>query len=256
MWKKILCIGIIAVVCRSVFLLPGLEAQDIPSNFLYKQVIEKLENLSPGKTIEVRIGTEKEEYTVGESLEMRFQTNKDCYVVLMNIAAGEKDPKSGEVTYGEISFLLPSSKSSDNSVKAGRIYSTSFDFGLNMNATPPSGYTTINMFCSSEKFELFEADFGQEEVFYTIKPNDEKRLQMLLNRLEQLPQYEWSGASVSFLVKENQGKLNKLGGSISSLFKGKQEEPQKFGALTPVGGTESAGKFFPPLKPTGSTGKR
>ncbi len=256
MYKKILGIGTVVVLSWSAFLLPGLEAQDNPSKPIYKQVIEKLENLSPGETIEVRMGTEKEEYKVGEPFEIRFQTNKDCYVVLMNIAPGEQDPKNGEMKYGEISFLLPYSESYDNRIKGGRVYSTLHDFGLNMNVTPPHGYGTINIFCSPEKIELFEPDFGQEKMFYTIKPDEKDRLQVLLNRLDQLQQFEWSGTSVSFLIKKAQGKLHEwLGGNISSLIKGNREESPKFGAISPVGSTGTTEKFFPPIGSTGSTGK-
>jgi hypothetical protein len=258
MYKKILGMVIIVVLSWSVFmLLPDREAQDKPSNPVYEQVIEKLENLLPGETIEAQIGTEKEEYKVDEPFEIRFQTSKDCYVVLMNIAAGEQDPESGEVKYGEISFLLPYSNALDNKIEGGRVYSTSHDFGLDLKATPPYGYGTINIFCSPEKIELFESDFGQEQMFYTIKPDDEDRLRMLLTRLDQLQQSEWSGSSVSFLIKKDQGKLQEwLGGNISSLFKGRQKTSSKFGALPAVGSTGTTEKFFPPIGATGSTGKK
>ena len=253
MYKKILGMSTVVVLSWSIFLLPGLEAQDVPADLVYKQVIEKLESLSPGKTIEVQIGTEKEEYKAGESVELRFQTSKDCYVVLMNIAAGEQDPKSGESKYGEISFLLPYSKAPDNRIEGGRVYSTLHDFELNMKASPPYGYGTINIFCSPEKIALFEPDFGQEEMFYTIKPDEKDRLQALLNRLEQLQQSEWSGGSVSFLIKKDQGKLQEwLGGNLSFLIKGNRQESPKFGAIQSTGTSE---KFFPPIGSTGSTGK-
>lgn len=256
MCKKIVNMGIIVGLFWIVFLLPCLEAQDNPSNPIYKQVIEKLENLSPGETIAVRMGTEKEEYNAGEPVEVRFQTSEDCYVVLMNIAPGEQGPKSGELQYGEISFLLPYSEAPDNRIKGGRVYSTLHDFGLNLKVSPPYGYGTINIFCSPEKIELFEPDFGQDEIFYTIKPDDEDRLQALLTRLDQLQQSEWSGGSVSFLIKKEQGKLQEwLGGNLSFLIKGNREESPKFGALPPVGSAGTAGKFFPPIGATGSTGK-
>jgi hypothetical protein len=253
MYNKILGMSTVIILSWGIFLLPGLEAQNVPANPVYEQVIEKLENLSPGKTIEVQIGTEKEEYKAGESVELRFQTSKDCYVVLMNIAAAEQEPKNGESKYGEISFLLPYSKARDNRIKGGRVYSTLHDFELAMKASPPYGYGTINIFCSPEKIVLFEPDFGQEEMFYTIKPDETDRLQALLNRLDQLQQSEWSGSSVSFLIKKDQGRLQEwLGGSISSLMKKNQEASPKFGAIQTSGTSE---KFFPPIGSTGSTGK-
>jgi hypothetical protein len=237
MRKKITCIFTILVVSWSTLSLPILGAQNETSNPIYNQVIEKLESLSPGETIEVKLGIQKEEYNVGEPVEVRFQTSKDCYIVLMDISAAEKDSIKGEIKYADITFLIPNYKFTDGKIEGGRVYSTLYDFGLKIKVGPPYGFDTLNLFCSPEKIELFEPDFGKEPV-YTIRSDDEDRLKVLLNRLDQLQQQEWSGTSVSFYIKGARGV------------------PRKFGALPPIGATGTTGKWFPPISSTGTTGKR
>lgn len=237
MCKKITCMFTIIVLSCSVLPVSALGVQNEASDSLYKQVIEKLESLVPGETIDIKMGTQKKEYNVGEPFELRFQTSEDCYVVLMNISASGEDPVTGEIKYGDITFLVPSYKSVDAKIEGGRIYSTLHDFGLKFKVGPPYGYDTINLFCSSQKIELFEADFNKEKV-YTVTSDNKERLQALLNRLDQLEQYDWSGSSVYFYIK------------------GKRGVPRRLGALPPVEATGTTGKFFPPLDSTGTTGKR
>jgi hypothetical protein len=216
----------------------------------YQQVLAKLESLAPGKTIEVRMGTEKEQYDLGEPFEIRFMASKESYIILMYISAD-----------GNITFLAPSRQiPPDTRIKGGQVYSTGspsrltskeealYDLGIRLMTAPPGGVETINLFCSTEKIDLFESDFNKEP-FYTIVPNDETRLQELLNRLDQLKQYEWSGTSVKIRI----GPEPKF---KTGVVRGKTKEiPRKFGALPPIGSTGTTGKFFPPIGSTGTTGK-
>jgi hypothetical protein len=219
------------LVSCSILFLSASGAQEGGENLLYQQLMEKLESLTPGEDIEVKMGTEKEQYEVGDLFEVRFQTNKDCYVVLMDISSAHKD------TYGDITFLLPNSKFPENKIEAGRVYSTLYDFGMNMTVAPPYGLEVINLFCSTEKIDLFEADFEQES-FYKIQYDDDERLTALSDRLDQLKQTEWSGNSVKVQI------------GIS------RSMPRKHGALPPIGSTGTTGKFFPPIGSTGTTGKQ
>ena len=231
MWRKITWVCTLMLVSCGVLFLSASGAQEGEENLLYQQLMEKLESLTPGEDIEVKMGTEKEQYEVGDPFEIRFQTNKDCYVVLMDISSAHKD------TYGDITFLLPNSKFPDHKIEAGRVYSTLFDFGMNMTVAPPYGIEVINLFCSTKKVELFEADF-EKESFYKIQYNDEGRLKVLSDRLDQLKQTEWSGNSVKVQI------------GIS------RSMPRKHGALPPIGSTGTTGKFFPPIGSTGTTGKQ
>jgi hypothetical protein len=171
------------------------EAQDEPEKTPYELVMEKLETLVPGDAIDVRMGTEKDEYNLEEPFEVRFQVSEDCYIVLMDIGAATQ--KDDELVYGDITFLIPSFKLIENKVEGGRVYSTLYDFDLPIRVARPAGYETVNLFCSPEKLDLFDADFDTEKV-YTISSDDTEKLQKLLESLEQLEKQEWAGSSVSF----------------------------------------------------------
>ena len=222
----------------SVFLLLAAESWGGNASSVYNQVLEKLEDLKPGKTIAVNMETEKNQYAFGEPFEARFRVDKACYVVLMNISLIQ-DESTDPVSYvpGEIRFFLPNAKFSDQKIAEQKVYSTVQDFDLTITAEPPEGYETLNLFCSPEKLALFEADFSKEP-YYTIKPDDEERLKKLLASLDQLAGREWSGTSVQV----------RIGLATRAI-------PQKFGALPPIGSAGTTGKFFPPIGSTGSTGK-
>lgn len=203
---------------------------------MYEQVLEALEDLQPGSSLEVRLGTEKDVYTIGEPFEVRFMVSDACHMVLMDIGASSGETEGAPPQYGPIMFLAPSYKAVDNRLEPGKVYSTLYDFDLKFRVAPPSGYETVNMFCSPEPLELFEPDF-EEEPLYTIMPDDTEKLAKLLENLQILKQQEWAGSSVSFLITENQGARAAL--------------PKKFGKLKPLGGTGTTGKtedrFFPEL---------
>jgi len=206
--------------------------------------MEKLEYLTPGDSIEVRVGIEKDVYLVGEPIEIRFMASEACHITLMDIGAASKDMMTTEMVYGPISFLIPYYKLPEQKIEADRVYSTLYDFEMKLKVAHPIGYETVNLFCSPEPLHLFETDFTQEKI-YTIQPDDTERLQQLLKQLERLVQQEWSGSSVSFLIKDPELGTPK-------------DLPKKFGAFPPMGGTGSTGKgkFWPPLGATGTTGKQ
>jgi hypothetical protein len=85
------------------------------------------------------------------------------------------------------------------------------------------------MFCSTEKSDLVDTDF-KKEPFYTIEPYDGDRLKKLLEGLDRLKNYEWSGSSISIFI----------GSSVRGL------------SLEDTGNSEN---FFPPIGATGTTGK-
>jgi hypothetical protein len=237
MWKCCVLVSV-CIIC-GLFLTAVSEAQDEPEKTPYELVMEKLETLVPGDAIDVRMGTEKDEYNLDEPFEVRFQVSEDCYIVLMDIGAATQ--KEDELVYGDITFLIPSFKLTENKVEGGRVYSTLYDFDLPIKVAPPDGYETVNLFCSPEKLDLFDADFDTEKV-YTVTPDDTEKLQKLLERLERLEKQEWAGSSVSFLIRDPE--------------KGITRGVKKFGALPPIGATGTTGKFFPPIGATGTTGKQ
>ncbi len=193
---------------------------------LYLETMKRLENLMPGNMIDVRMGTEKEEYTVGEAFEVRFMVSKECYMVLMDIGAASKDRVTTDNIYGPITFLVPSFIVLENKLEPGRVYSSLYDFNMKMKVAPPIGYETVNLFCSPEPLALFDADFKKEKV-YTIEPHETDRLQRLLDSLDRLEQQDWAGSSVSFMIREPGGARTIL--------------PKKFGKLKPMGGTGTTG---------------
>lgn len=264
----LICCGLIA--CAEVISVLEEEklARESPAvsprkiNPVYEQVLEQLEHLTPSNATEIRMGTEKDRYRVEEPLEVRFAASQDSYMVLMRIA-----------TDGTITFLAPSRQVPDPKIQGGRVYSTgssveaqseeaaSYDLGLRLITAPPAGTETLNLFCSAEKFELFDVDFAQEP-FYTITPEDDARLRAFSNRLKQLQQIAWSGTSVMIKVGSEPVAPPKMEKGISAspdAFSAPQAQKssgqRRFGALPPMGATGTTGKFFPPIGVTGTTGK-
>lgn len=239
--KRMVHISLLSLILIAV---PGngiiLAQQTSADNSLYLQVIEKLEQLQPSQDIEVLIGTEKDAYNVDEPMEFRFQTSHDCYMVLMDIAAAQY-LENDQIKYGDITFLVPNANLRDNKVQGGRVYSTRYDFNLKLTVAPPSGFDTVNLFCSPQPITLFETDF-EGQIAYVITPEDDEKLRRLLTHLEQLEQQPWAGSSVSFAIHHP----------------GTRGVPKKFGAMPPIGatGTTGKGKFFPPIGATGTTGKQ
>lgn len=224
------CVLLLAVVLSSVLTCSSVGAQDEAENPAYEKLIQTLEDLKPEESIEVRMGTEKEQYTLGEDFEVRFQVGQESYITLMDIS-----PE------GDITFIIPSIKVQDNKVEADKVYSTLHHFELPIKIAPPAGYETLNLFCTTEEFAFFDPNFEQE-AFYTIKKDDEERLNALIARLEKLNDITWAGTSVQFFIRSS----TRSAGPPAS---------RKFGALPPIGATGTTGKFFPPIDATGTTGR-
>lgn len=225
----------------SVLLGSRIGAQENKSQAAYQQLMATLEKLAPGKAIEVNLGTEKEKYEIGERVEARFRTNTASYFVLMHISAPEADPTGKIRKSGDITFLLPNAQFPDNTIQGERVYSTMLDFKLQLESDFPIGLDTLNLFCSADKMDLFDADF-EKAPFYRIRSDDEEQLKKLSARLELLKKQKWSGASVSFLVQEKGAQLRAL--------------PRKYGALPPIKGARTTRKFWPEMRATGTTGKQ
>lgn len=235
----------ILLVC-SIFLWSNTEAEEQQQS-PYDQLMQTLENLRPQESpMEVLIATEKERYEFGETLDIRFQANQDCYLILMNISL-TKDPASMGMEYlpGDIFFLVPSHNVSDNRIKGGQRYSTLADFDMYIEGEPPAGTEIVNLFCSPEKIDLFDADLNENKPFYIVKPDDEKKLKELIMRLEQLKNQKWSGNSVA--IRLGWGTVAKGG---------KTRGNWKKGFIPPISTTGTTGKeiLFPPIGTTGTTG--
>lgn len=221
---------IVFLLLSSIMSWSSVQAQETTFSPEYEKLIQILEDLKPVESFEVRMGTEKEEYNLGDPFELRFQVSQESYITLMDIS-----PE------GDITFIVPSIKVRENKVEADKVYSTLLHFELPIKIAPPTGYETINLFCTTEPFTFFDATFEQEP-FYTIKKDDKERLSALIARLEQLKEMAWAGTSVQFFIR--------------SATRGAGPSPaRKFGAIPPVESTGTSGVFFPPLDPTGTTGK-
>lgn len=218
------------LLLSSLIFWSSVDAQETSFSPEYEKLITTLEGLKSVESIKVQMGTEKEEYNLGEPFELRFQVSQASYITLMDIS-----PE------GDITFIIPSIKVLENKVEADKVYSTLHHFELPIKIAPPTGYETINLFCTTEQFAFFDVKFEQEP-FYTIKKDDKERLSALTARLEQLKEMAWAGTSVQFFIR--------------SATRGAGPSPaRKFGAIPPVESTGTSGVFFPPIDPTGTTGK-
>jgi len=204
---------IVLLVCN-VCVLTKAQEEKVEFSPTYLKVIDKLESLTPGHSIDIKMGIQKERYKIGEPFEMRFQVSQDCYCTLMHIDST-----------GRIDFLIPNRWRPEPKIEGKRVYSTWHDFKLNISVVRPLTVDVFNFFCSPRKFDLFEADWQKEEVSQ-IAQNDETRLTQLLNRLDQLQTIEWSGNSIVIMTGTVRGVGSRKIGAIPS--------------------TES-GDFFPPL---------
>ena len=176
-----------------------------------------------------------------EKVEIRFRVDKTSHVALMHIAERLYDKATSTYSGGEITFLLPNQKFADAQIQAEEVYSTLYNFEIDIMAVPPVADELVNIICSTEPLGFFDSTALQSD-YYTITPDDDAALQMLLDGLQKLKQTEWGGSSL----------VLRIGG-------GKRALPKKFGAIPPMGATGTtgkAGKFFPPLGATGTTGKQ
>ena len=283
MWAKTRWLRIAIVLCSCSCLLCGctqemLEAlskeistTESPKTAhpAYQEVLTKLENLRPGKTITFEMGIKKDRYAVGEPFEIKFQVSQPCYLVLMELAADNS-----------IRFLAPSRQVPNNRIEGSKVYSTgaiprptspkdaTYDLGLNLTGLQ-NGEEAINFFCSTQPINLFDPDFAKEP-FYTVKPDDANRLKALSTRLDQqFKDIPWAGGSITLTigVEPAQFPLEELTESSKSALKQKPGStaltgekkkamiPRKLGTLPPIGSIETTGKWFPPIDSTGTTGK-
>jgi hypothetical protein len=166
-------------------------------------------------------------YQTNDPFELYFQVSQDSYIVLMHIAGRE------------INFLVPNRTFPDGRIKGGKVYSTLQDFQLGIKATLPEklaiGTDIINLFCSSQKIVLFKPDFGAEPP-YKISPSDEEPLKMLLDRVTQLKQEEWSGKSLKIEIRRSGAR------GLGSMFSS--------GGIP----SDRTRKWFPPIGSAGTTG--
>ena len=103
---------IVLLVCN-VCVLTKAQEEKVEFSPTYLKVIDKLESLTPGHAIDIKMGIQKERYKVGETFEMRFQVSQDCYCALMHIDST-----------GRIDFLIPNRWRPDPRIEGKRIYST------------------------------------------------------------------------------------------------------------------------------------
>jgi hypothetical protein len=214
MWKKMRFIFCIVLLACNWYSVSQAQEEKVEFSPTYLKVIDKLESLTPGHAIEIKMGVQKERYKVGETFEMRFQVSQDCYCTLMYLNST-----------GAIWFLIPNGWASDPKIKGKRVYSTQQDFKLNLSVISPLTVDVFNFFCSSKPLDLFDADWQKEHV-YQIAQQDEIQFTQLLNRLDQLHALEWSGNSIVIRTGTARGVGSRKIGAIPS--------------------TES-GDFFPPL---------
>ncbi len=224
---KLMCIIVMAIGWSGIVV-----AEEVQFSEAYHTVMKTLEELKPSDSMKIVIGTQKQSYEIGESFEARFQSDQACHLALMDIS-----------TNGDITFLTPSQYFQDSQIEAGKVYSTETDLGLKMKVSTPKGTEALNIFCTKEPFDFFEADLKKETV-YTIPANDTDRLKDLQHRLEQLNDVEWTGSSVTFGI----GMTPK--GSIT------RGDLQKRGILKPIDATGSTGRALWPIDATGSTGHK
>ena len=155
---------VIVVLCH-VLGLSALAVENKETYDVYLKVLEKLEYLTPGDSIDVRMGTEKDEYFVGEPVEIRFMASDTCHIMLMDIGAATKNLVTGDMEYGPISFLIPYYRVPEKQIEAGRVYSTLHDLEMKIKVAHPIGYETVNLFCSPEPLDLISPDFTKVHIW-------------------------------------------------------------------------------------------
>jgi hypothetical protein len=215
MGKKVLFMLVTVLLICNVCFWGKAEEGRIEFSPTYLNVIDKLEGLTPGRTITVNMGVQKERYKAGETFEIRFEVSKDCYITLMYLNST-----------GTIWFLIPNHWNPAPKIEGKRVYSTWYHFNVHATVVPPLTVDVFNLFCSPEKLDLLETDL-EKDPFYTIHQDDEEQLTKLLDRLNQLQAIEWSGNSITIMTGAARGL------SVS----------RKIGAIPSTG----SGDFFPPL---------
>jgi len=82
--KGTVLLVVVLLVCN-VCVLSEAQEEKVAFSPTYLKVIDKLESLTPGHAIEIKMGVQKERYKLGETFEMRFQVSQECYCTLMHI---------------------------------------------------------------------------------------------------------------------------------------------------------------------------
>jgi hypothetical protein len=171
-------------------------------------------------------------FRFGDKFEARLRADTDCYVALIHIGGFVQDRATGEMSGGHILVLLPNQNQQNARIKADQVYSTIRDFSIDLTAGPPAGYEVVNIICSTEPFDLFQDSGPFTQGYAVVAPTDEAGLQYFLNGLEKVVDTKMGGTGLVLLIHDERkrGVLRK-----------------KFGAIKPMGGTGTTGKFFPGL---------
>lgn len=123
-----------------------------------KKILEKyndtplLQDINRGD-LNIKLWTNKIEYTIGDSMQPRLWANKDCYICI--------------VDFGDNSFRVLFPKFNKNN-KIGANFHYDFDGGV---AESPCGKEIIKIFASTIQFNLPSTDLMPEDFIKKIREN-------------------------------------------------------------------------------------
>jgi TolB-like protein len=163
----------------------------------YDEALDHLIALKPNETnLNVKVWTDKKEYTVGEKISIFVKAEKPCYLILFDVRPN-----------GETNMIFPNQNSKDNFIEGGQTYQIPVkSSGIEFRVQGPAGLERLKALVSSQPGIPLDLDW--QDRFYPIEKNSLKGIQDL-NRLVELfskrNESEWTEAYMEvFINEENQ----------------------------------------------------
>jgi hypothetical protein len=140
--------------------------------------------------LQVKLWTEKQDYTVGEKFKVMVQANQDCYLTLIDVG-----------TSGSATIIYPNAYAPGNAVKAGVTYTIPDpSAGFEFEVTGPVGHELLRAIASKEPSVDLADAMGQvsaQTPFAEVKKDLPVLTRDIHVKAKQAKPGEWSEASLS-----------------------------------------------------------
>jgi TolB-like protein len=163
----------------------------------YDEALDHLIALKPNETnLNVKVWTDKKEYTVGDKISIFVKAEKPCYLILFDVRPN-----------GETNMIFPNQNSKDNFIEGGKTYQIPVkSSGIEFHVQGPAGLERLKALVSTQPGVPLDLDW--KDRFYPIEKNSLKGIRDL-NRLVELfserNESEWTEAYMEvFINEENQ----------------------------------------------------
>jgi TolB-like protein len=136
---------------------------------------------------EIKLWTDRQDYTMGDSIAFNFRSDRDCYLTLIDIA-----------TSGNITILFPNRYHPQNFIRAGVTYRVpAEDYGFEFQVTGPRGIERVKAIATLQDQPIFEHDFSQTAFRSIARTRDVQVVNAGMDKI----QNGWTEAESSIRVR-------------------------------------------------------